>query len=72
MLDKSFDDILENFSAGEHDETFHERHKPLTVWIPNTQKSKYDNLQKKSGFEFSKRLREIIILAIEKAEQRAS
>jgi hypothetical protein len=67
---KSLDDVLVNFDPGKQEATFHERNKPLTVWVPNETKEMYDTIQNNSGFEFSKRLREIIILAIEKTASR--
>lgn len=68
MDDKSLDDIMLSFDPGEEESNFHESHKPLTVWVPNDQKMKYSRIQKKSRNKFSKKLRELIIRAIEKTE----
>lgn len=42
--------------------------KPITIWIDGKYKQKYDKLQKLSGREASKVLREIVSETIEKFE----
>lgn len=44
----------------------------VTIWLPVEAKSRFDRLQDKSGRQFGKKIREIVLAAIEQAEKLAS
>jgi hypothetical protein len=62
---------MENFSINAN-ETQAENLKPITLWIPENYKLKYDELQQKSNRRFCKKLRELMLAAIDKTESKAS
>ena len=67
---KSLDSILENFNPS--DSTHRIRlsdGKPLTIWLCQGDKDRYDRLQQTSGRRFCVKLRELILAAMEVAEQ---
>jgi predicted DNA-binding protein len=45
---------------------------PVTLWMHNDYKERYDRLQKMSGRRFSKMAREVLEALIDLAEKRAS
>lgn len=45
--------------------------RPVTVWLPSEYKTRYARLQKASGRQFGKKVRELILAAIELAESKA-
>jgi diadenosine tetraphosphate (Ap4A) HIT family hydrolase len=66
---KSLDSILDDlgtdlFSTDERPET-----KPVTMWIPNEYKSKYDELQEQSKKKFGKKLQELVMASIDRVYQ---
>jgi hypothetical protein len=58
-LDGVFDDFDPNSESTKG-------YKPITVWLPPTHKEAFDELQKKSSREFGRRIRKLIIGAINK------
>lgn len=70
---KSLDAIMDGFDPNgpERAESMRDR-RPVTIWISASAKARYDRLQQSSGRTFSKMAREILLMAIEKAEARAS
>lgn len=69
---QSLDGILESFELGAMDAPDRNDRQSVTVWLPRGAKARYDRLQEISGRRFSKKVREIIMAAIEKAEAKAS
>ena len=61
MKKDSIDMIVENFDVSqfvvEHGTG---RGGPITVWLPNEHKAKYDELQSTSGRKFGKLLKEVL------------
>lgn len=45
---------------------------PVSVWLPMEYKSRYDKLQEQSRRQFSEKLRELIIAAIEAGEAKTA
>lgn len=43
----------------------------INFWVPKSKKASYERLQKATGQKFGKRVRDIIVKAIERAEERA-
>lgn len=66
MVIKSLDDVLDDFNPSEHENTCN--YKPITLWLPENYKLRYDQLQQKSSRRFCKKLREIILIAIDKTD----
>lgn len=69
MNGHSLDEILASFKpdSSPDSKTPIESRCALTVWIPAEYKGAYDDLQKKSSRRFSKKIRELILAAIDKA-----
>lgn len=69
MNTKSLDDVLNEFKT---DTAKHEDKKncPLTIWVPETYKARYDKLQKNSRRGFCKKLKELVLIAIEKTDSK--
>lgn len=67
---KSLDEVLGDFEQTE-EETWGPR-KPITIWIPESYKIKYDKIQDKSSRRFCKKLRELVLIAIDKTDLKAS
>lgn len=61
MKKDSIDTIVENFDFAEFtNEHSTGRGGPITVWLPNEHKAKYDELQTSSGRKFGKLLKEVL------------
>lgn len=45
---------------------------PVSVWLPQEYKTRYDRLQALSGRQFSEKLRQLMIAAIETAETKTT
>lgn len=67
---KSLDDVLGDFTIPEKQAAC--ALKPITVWVPENKKVLYDELQQKSSRQFGKKVRELIIMAIDKTDKKAS
>ncbi len=48
------------------------RHKCITFWLPEEYADRYGRIQTNSAKQFSKKLRELVMLAIDKAEIKVS
>lgn len=44
---------------------------PVTIWLPAEYKAKYDRLQERSNRRFCKKVRELIVAAIDVTEPKA-
>jgi hypothetical protein len=70
MVIKSLDDVLNDFSveptqpAGDYT--------TITLWVHKDYKARYDELQKKTSRRFCKKLRELIMIAIDTTQAKAS
>lgn len=73
MRAKSLDEILSGFNPSEStSESSLKQRDAVTIWLPPAAKARYDRLQELSNRRFSKKVREILLAAIEQAEARAS
>lgn len=72
MRDKSLDAILGDLevSASGKEWDWRER-KAVTVWVNATEKERFDQLQKRTRKDFGKKLRELILAAMDVAESKA-
>lgn len=69
----SLDAILENFELKISEASAEkEEGKPLTLWLPASEKARYDRLQKKTRRGFGKQAREVMIALMKIAEAQAS
>lgn len=69
----SLDDILGDFNPGDSSgKSSLKSGAPIAVWLSAEDKARYDKLQQTSGRRFCKKLRELILAAMEVAESRAS
>lgn len=69
MKDLSLDSIIEDFNVPPmQDLTPREESRCITLWVPSHLKEKYDEIQKRSGRTFGKRLRQLCVTAIEKVD----
>lgn len=66
MVNKSPDEVLNEFSTNDNIENFKETHSPVTFWIPNEYKEKYSKIQKVSKNRFSRCLSSVICASIDK------
>ena len=67
--DKTISELLGDFSATPaKDKQSLKGRGPVTIWLPPDAKERYDRLQMKSGKTFSKKVRELLLVMIEKAE----
>lgn len=72
MVIKSLDAVLGDFNLPET-QVAGAKLKPITVWIPEEKKLTYDELQQKSSRQFGKKvIKELIIMAIDKADKKVS
>lgn len=70
MSEKSLDDVLNNFEMTTKEASGDK--KPITFWIPENYKIKYDDIQKKSNSTFGKKIRELVLIAIDKTSEKTS
>lgn len=69
----SLDKILEEFTSDEQIKKSNLREGgPATIWLPPEYKEKFDNLQTKSGRKFGRKIRELIIAAIDVTENKSA
>jgi hypothetical protein len=68
----SIDEVINAFKPTKKAGKFYETHKPITVWIPNDEKDSYDALQEMSDQEFSKVVRDVVVLTIHRASDRSA
>lgn len=63
----SLDSILESFTI---DPTYVDlpKVKPITIWIPEEQKEKYDHIQALTKRKFARLLREVIVTSIDRVD----
>ncbi len=73
MRHKSLDSIIQDFDPS-HSESGNKVKdgSPVTIWLPNEYKEAYDRIQKTSGRGFSKKLRELVLSAIDLAGKRSA
>lgn len=66
----SLDSIFENFNpVFSHDSEWNpEANKPLTFWLPDEYKAKYDLLQERTKRKFGKLLKEVLKRSIDRVE----
>lgn len=69
MDNASLDDVFSDLNL---DSDAAALNKSITLWVPEEYKAKYDKLQKLSSREFNKRLRTLILKAIDQNIQKAS
>jgi len=69
MNTKSLDDVLNEFGS-ESEKSSDKKNSPLTLWVPESYKIRYDKLQKTSRRGFCRKLRELILIAIEKTDSK--
>jgi hypothetical protein len=63
--DVSIDSLLENLISTNSSPVHRENEKPVTTWLPEDSKEKYDRIQDATSRKFSKTLKEIIIRSID-------
>ncbi len=68
MVVKSLDDILGDFDNIKTEKCGERR--PITVWVSEETKAQYDQIQVDSSKQFSKKIRELVIMAINKTSQK--
>lgn len=69
---QSLDAILSNFNPSENEqESSLKDRECVTIWLPATMKARYDRLQEQSGRRFSKKIRELLLAAISRADTSA-
>lgn len=61
-------EVLNNFTTNGKD--VKHSFKPITLWLPEDYKIRYDDLQKKSSRRFCKKLRELVLIAIDKTDSK--
>lgn len=69
MPNDSFNDVFDDLNL---DKNVVDLDKSITLWVPQEYKTKYDKLQKLSSREFNKRLRTLILRAIDQNFQKVS
>lgn len=62
FLDEVFKDSGEMFDGKD----FRDDHAPITFWIPKTKKVLFDRLQIETKRKFGKKLKDVIVIAIDK------
>lgn len=67
MKDK-ISNILEDLEVTHEGDTTPKNRQCVTIWLSSEMKEKYDRLQELSGKQFSKKAREILIVAINQAD----
>lgn len=67
---KSLDDILKGFTIEAPE--YGERGTTLSIWLTQEEKARYKAIQKRSGRRFHGTLRELVLTAIERAEEQVS
>lgn len=72
MREQSLDAILGSFDLNEAISGCDLKGGTVTIWLSPEYKAKYDRLQEVSQRRFVKKLRELVQLAIDKTEARAS
>lgn len=70
MAERSLDDVLGDFDPKEKNENGR-LGRSITIWLPEGYKEKYDQIQAKHSRKFAAKLRELIIIAIEKTASKA-
>jgi hypothetical protein len=65
VIDDLFRDIEDLCSGQEPQES-----KMIGIWLPETYKIKFDELQRKTRTNFGKKIKDMIILAIDKVEDK--
>lgn len=68
MAMKSLEELFSDLGAG--DKISMKNRKPVTVWLPEEYKNKYGKIQEKSNSRFGKKIRELIIMAIDEVESK--
>lgn len=72
MDDVSLDAIISDFTPTMDRVTADKAKTTITLWVTEEYKTKYDFLQQKSGRQFCKKLRELMLAAIDKAAVKVS
>lgn len=73
MRETSLDAIMESFDPTENDAPLRVKSGGcVSIWLPDPYKAQWDKLQSKTDRRFGKKVRELLVAAIEKAESQAS
>lgn len=71
MREKTIEDLLGDFRPVQSANRSTLTGGTVTIWLSAEDKARYDRLQEMSGRKFSKKVREVLMAIIERAEQRA-
>lgn len=72
MHKTTINDLLGDFNLAADKEKGLTNGRTVTIWVSPDVKARYDRLQEKSGRQFSKKAREVLITLIEAAEARTA
>lgn len=65
---QSIDDIFHEFELEFDKDESAEKHKPVSFWIPEKSKAKYDKIQEKSRQKFGKKIRDVVVALIDRID----
>lgn len=71
-MEKSLDQIISTFAL--KDDSMKSKIKdggPVTIWLPKEYKTKYDKIQRTTDRRFCKKIRELIVAAIDITESQS-
>lgn len=71
VKETSLDEILGEFDPGETTRTTGLTGGSVTIWLSAEDKARYDRIQESTGRRFSKKLRELVLAAMDVTEARA-
>jgi len=66
MVIKNFDEILSEVNAVDESTA---GYKAITIWVPGEYKGKFDEIQKRTSRKFSRKAREILMVAIDRVHK---
>lgn len=69
---KSLDEILNGFTVDASDQSRRQDGTTLSIWLTLEEKARYKRIQQRSGRRFHVTLRELVLTAIERAEEQVS